>query len=53
MASDSKSRERIDVLLVEDDQKLSEIIVSYLVKAGHSVREASSGTLAFKLLGTL
>jgi CheY-like chemotaxis protein len=40
----------IDVLLVDDDQELSEIIASYFVKTGQSIRAAATGTLAFEML---
>jgi CheY-like chemotaxis protein len=43
--------EHIDVLLVDDDTELSLAIVSYFVKAGLSVRAASSGSAAFQLVG--
>jgi DNA-binding response OmpR family regulator len=42
--------EHIDVLLVDDDTELSNTIVSYFVRAGLTVRAASSGSEAFKLL---
>jgi CheY-like chemotaxis protein len=49
MPTQSQS-ERIHLLLVVDDPQLSKAIVSYLVKAGLTVRAVSSGSAAFQLL---
>jgi CheY-like chemotaxis protein len=42
--------EHIDVLFVDDDTELSKVIVSYFVRAGLTIRAASSGSEAFNLL---
>jgi DNA-binding response OmpR family regulator len=50
MAIDSPSTLPIDVLVVEDDVALSTAIVSYLTKAGLTVRAAHTGSMAFRVL---